>query len=305
MDELRDMMQTLVGAVHAQQQLLQQHFQQSQQPVNQHSECQVCGVRAIKADWRNDYSETAFANLAEYALHLVATNKMRANGLKRDCGTKSKRVVRPMVLPTYAKVLDRAIIVEQDEERKRYQDHKRCHNFQNEGSSRQKQYKMGQSEKSNEGNHKSPVPTCPTCEKNLYGECWWKVTSSRCFNCKEVVHLKRDCPKLRTGVNAVPMIGHGEKNARPGGNENRPGNPGNMSENEQRQGQVFGLMPGDPRNNEDVVAVERNGETKRSINRTTRSTQKNGRIGTRSSNSGTRRPMCNSCGTGDLRRNQA
>ena len=27
MDELRDMMQTLVGVVHAQQQLLQQHFQ--------------------------------------------------------------------------------------------------------------------------------------------------------------------------------------------------------------------------------------------------------------------------------------
>ena len=78
--------------------------------------------------------------------------------------------------------------MEQDEEeRKRYKDHKWCQNFQNDGSSR------------------------------------------RCFNYKEVGHLKRDCPKLRTGVNEVSMIGYGGRNARPGGNENRSGNPGNMS----------------------------------------------------------------------------
>ena len=163
---------------------------------------------------------------------------MRARHFEEGLQYEIKRVVRPMVLPTYAEVLDRVIIVEQDEEdRKRYQDHKRCQNFQNEGSSRQKQYKVRPSGR-NDGNQRKPVPTCPTCRKNHSGESWWKVTSSQCFNCKEVGHLKRDYPKLRTKANAVPMIGYGGKNARPGGNGNRPINLWNMSGsgNEQRQG---------------------------------------------------------------------
>ena len=78
---------------------------------------------------------------------------MRARHFEEGLRYEIKRVVRPMVLPMYADVLGRAIIVEQDEEeRKRYQDHKQCQNIQNEGSSRQKQYKVGLSEKSNEGN---------------------------------------------------------------------------------------------------------------------------------------------------------
>ena len=48
----------------------------------------------------------------------------------------------------------------------------------------------------------------------------------------------KDCSKLRSGANAVPMTGYGGRNARPGGNENQLGNPGNRSGsgNEQRQG---------------------------------------------------------------------
>ena len=52
-----------------------------------------------------------------------------------------------MVLPMYVEVLDRAIIIEQDEEeRKRYQDNKWHPKFQNEGSSKQKQYEVGPSD---------------------------------------------------------------------------------------------------------------------------------------------------------------
>ncbi|GFS30379.1 hypothetical protein Acr_00g0011560 [Actinidia rufa] len=123
-----------------------------------------------------------------------------------------------MVLPTYAKVLDRAIIVEQDEdERKSYQDHKRRQKDQ----VRQKQHKVGLSGKSNEGNQQRP----------------------------EVGHLKKDCPKLRTGANAVSVIGYGGRNAMPGGNENIQAIRGagvavGMS---RRRGRVFALMPRDPR----------------------------------------------------------
>ncbi|GFY85500.1 hypothetical protein Acr_04g0002380 [Actinidia rufa] len=260
MDELREMIQILVGAMHAQQQLLQQHFQHlQQQPVNQHSsegenhrqmemeenqkdvanqevpvanidlvkqflklkpptfnggmnpvkanewlteieknfrllrcdevqkvengsylligevdrqwnlkECQVAEFERLKQIGEMTIAkyEAAFTNLAECAPHLVATDEMRAQLFEEGLRYEIKRVVRPMVLPTYAEILDRAIIVEQDEEDRK----------------------------------------------------------SHCFNCKEVGHLKKDCLKLKTGANAVPVMGYGGRNAMPGGNENRPSN---------------------------------------------------------------------------------
>ncbi|GFZ21098.1 hypothetical protein Acr_29g0002600 [Actinidia rufa] len=60
-----------------------------------------------------DY-EAAFTNLAEYAPHLVAIDEMRARRFEDGLRYEIKRVIRPLVLPTYADVLDRAIIVEQD-----------------------------------------------------------------------------------------------------------------------------------------------------------------------------------------------
>ena len=50
-----------------------------------------------------------------------------------------RRAIRPLVLPTYVDVLDKAIIVEQDEtKRKKYFDSKRRQNFVFEGISGQK-----------------------------------------------------------------------------------------------------------------------------------------------------------------------
>ena len=83
--------------------------------------------------------QVAFTNLAEYAPYLVAIDEMRARRFEERLRYEIKKVVSPMVLPTYAEVLDWAIIVEQDEEeRKKYQDPKRRQNFQNKGPSRKK-----------------------------------------------------------------------------------------------------------------------------------------------------------------------
>ncbi|XP_057502725.1 uncharacterized protein LOC130786446 [Actinidia eriantha] len=86
--------------------------------------------------------EAAFTNLAEYAPHLVATDEMRARRFEDGLRYEIKRVIRPLVLPTYADVLDRAIIVEQDEiEKRKYFDSKKRQNFNNEGPSGQKRQK--------------------------------------------------------------------------------------------------------------------------------------------------------------------
>ena len=63
--------------------------------------------------------EEAFTNLAEYAPHLVATYKMRTRRFENELNYEIKRVIHPLVLPTYADVLDCAIIVEHDEMEKR------------------------------------------------------------------------------------------------------------------------------------------------------------------------------------------
>ncbi|GFY99211.1 hypothetical protein Acr_13g0006120 [Actinidia rufa] len=179
-----------------------------------------------------DY-EGSFTNLAEYAPHLVATDEMRACRFEDGLRHKIKRVIRLLVLPTYAEVLDRAIIVEQDEiERKKYFD----------------RASAGVPEK---------------CGRYHWGVCWKdriEVRNEiRCFHCNEMEHIKRNCPRLRTeavapkgrpgGGNMTPA-----GNTRPGGN--RLGNSGNRdgNVNNQRQGRAFALMPGDARNTEDVVA---------------------------------------------------
>ncbi|GFY97649.1 hypothetical protein Acr_12g0001900 [Actinidia rufa] len=187
-----------------------------------------------------DY-EGSFTNLAEYAPHLVATDEMRARRFEDGLRHEIKRVIRPLVLPTYAEVLDRAIIVEQDEiERKKYFDSKRRQNFGGEGTSGQKKQKPEMKSRSFGSNPKGIEVR----------------NEIRCFHCNEVGHIKRNCPRLRAEA-VAPRGGLGgenvrpAENARPGGN--RPGNRGgNM--NNQRQGQAFALTPGDARNTEDVVA---------------------------------------------------
>ncbi|GFY98606.1 hypothetical protein Acr_13g0000070 [Actinidia rufa] len=88
-----------------------------------------------------DY-EAAFTNLAEYAPHLVATDEMRAKRFEDGLRYEIKRVIQPLVLPTYANILDRVIIVEHDEiEKRKYFDNKKRQNFNNEGPSGQKKQK--------------------------------------------------------------------------------------------------------------------------------------------------------------------
>ncbi|GFY88334.1 hypothetical protein Acr_06g0002740 [Actinidia rufa] len=99
--------------------------------------------------------EAAFTNLAEYAPHLVATDEMRARRFEDGLRYEIKRVIRPLVLPTYADVLDRAIIVGQDEmEKKKYFDNKKRQNFNNEGPSGQKKQKP----ESNWRNQRGQIP---------------------------------------------------------------------------------------------------------------------------------------------------
>ncbi|XP_057492462.1 uncharacterized protein LOC130778074 [Actinidia eriantha] len=205
-----------------------------------------------------DY-EGSFTNLAEYAPHLVATDEMRARRFEDGLRHEIRRAIRPLVLPTYADVLDRAIIVEQDEiERKKYFNSKKRQNYGAEETSGQKKQKPEMKSRNFGNNPKGQVQVCQKCGRYHWGVCWKdriEVRNEiRCFHCNEVGHIKRNCPRLRTEA-VAPRASPGGVNARPWGN--RRGNPGNRggNMNNQRQGRAFALTPGDARNTEDVVAV--------------------------------------------------
>ncbi|GFS43559.1 hypothetical protein Acr_00g0085770 [Actinidia rufa] len=167
--------------------------------------------------------EAAFTNLAEYAPHLVATDEMRARRFEDGLRYEIKRVIRPLVLPTYADVLDHAIIVEQDEMEKR-------------------KFLIARNDKISIT--KGRVDRRDRSQ-NPIGE----IKGGK----YRMGHIRRNCPKLGTGA-IVPRENQGGGNARPGGN--RQGNQGNRSGNgnNQRQGQVFALMTGNAKNDEIVVA---------------------------------------------------
>ena len=71
------------------------------------------------------------------------------------------------------------------------------------------------------------------------GECWNKGPAV-CYGCGQPGHYKNACPNVATGANAVPRI-------------NAQGNA-NQGNRNQQQGRAYALVPGDPRNDEEIIA---------------------------------------------------
>ncbi|KAF7134627.1 hypothetical protein RHSIM_Rhsim08G0114800 [Rhododendron simsii] len=184
--------------------------------------------------------EAEFTNLAEYAPHIVADENKKArkfeDGLKYEIG----KVVRPMRLPTYADVVDRALLVEQEiEESRRFTENRKRQNSgignKNGGGASKRPYTGSTNNGRQGGDRRERVPRCQTCGKEHFGTCRSTIT---CYGCGRQGHYKSECPNLPSGVNAVPIS-----------KTTTVGKP-----NTRVQGKAFALVPGDPRNNENVVA---------------------------------------------------
>ncbi|XP_058219278.1 uncharacterized protein LOC131329877 [Rhododendron vialii] len=126
-----------------------------------------------------DY-EAEFTNLEKFGSHAIDIDKRKACKFEDGLIPGIRNVVKPLRLPTYADVLDRALIVEQGrEDVKKISESKKRKNRQNTGKVDQR----------------GTLPACATCGKNHSGN----------------GHIQRDYPKKLTGANAMP-IGNNVKN---------------------------------------------------------------------------------------------
>ncbi|KAF7126629.1 hypothetical protein RHSIM_Rhsim11G0010200 [Rhododendron simsii] len=197
-----------------------------------------------------------FTSLANYAEHLIPNEDSKARRFEDGLLPDYRKHIKPLNFETYPEVLNCALMLEgEDNNAKKYEESKkrwRSNKGAGEGSSSKKPYtepshkgrnnnKGGNNQNNNRDNNQgnnhqnNQVPTCDTCGKAHRGICW--RTTNGCFGCGEMGHIKRDCPKMRSGANVVPL-----------------GNRGQGAGTERRHGKAFALVPRDPHNTEEVVA---------------------------------------------------
>ena len=124
--------------------------------------------------------EADFTNLAVYAPYLVANDEMKARKFEEGLKHEIRKIVRPFQLPTYAEVLDRAILVEQDvEESRRFNERKRSLGKGSQSFAKKPRFNQGGNQRNNQWgrNDQQQRPACRTCGRNHGGECWNKGPS--------------------------------------------------------------------------------------------------------------------------------
>ncbi|XP_028085066.1 uncharacterized protein LOC114286168 [Camellia sinensis] len=164
-------------------------------------------------------------------------------------------LVGVLKLPTYVKVLDRALMAEAILAAKKqalaptteWKGKRSRFNFKR-GWSFPKRQNTGSS--SNSSQNSLSIPNCSDCGMKHKGACY--CASGACFRCGNIGRMVRGCLMRSNDVNRPMASSAGSAFvARLNARTNARGNTGNKT---LRQGRVFALVPGDVQNIESVVS---------------------------------------------------
>ncbi|XP_043710389.1 uncharacterized protein LOC122659330 [Telopea speciosissima] len=138
-----------------------------------------------------DY-ELKFEDLSKFAPHLVDTEERKARQFERGLRSDLKRIIAAFKCPTYAEVVKRAQIVEDNSrfvppsvpntQKKRSHPHP-TQNYDNHSKQQRTTY------------HHQERTVCPKCKKPHSGECM--AGSNACFRCGKEGHMAKDCPEQK------------------------------------------------------------------------------------------------------------
>ncbi|XP_028073717.1 uncharacterized protein LOC114276136 [Camellia sinensis] len=186
--------------------------------------------------------DRAFTELARYAPHMVDDEYRKARKFEGGLRGPIQDRVNMLNMPTYAGVLDKAILAEAN--LNRYQSssegQRKRQNYDNRRVPFKAKKKVNVDSSSNPNQDGNAKPLCTSCGKLHFGVCRW--ATGACYECGEIGHRVKDCPKARTG--------DGKRNGSTSGSAQK----NNIGGVQARQGRVFALVPGDAQNAEAVVS---------------------------------------------------
>ncbi|RVW70653.1 Retrovirus-related Pol polyprotein from transposon 17.6 [Vitis vinifera] len=150
-------------------------------------------IRLEQGDMTMAQYEAKFTELSRFSPQLIATEEEKA--LKFQDGLKPylKNKISILKLGVYSKVVDRALIVEKDNEE--------LHQY------REQQRKRNRSDGAHDG-------ACPICGKKHGGRPCYRETGA-CFGCGKQGHLIRDCPENRKFITGKPKEENKEDKQKP------------------------------------------------------------------------------------------
>ncbi|XP_028071220.1 uncharacterized protein LOC114273619, partial [Camellia sinensis] len=196
--------------------------------------------------------EAKFTELAIFALHMVNIDYKKARKFEGGLNLDVYNRVGILKLPTYVKVLDRALMAEAILAAKKqinapiteWRGKRSGSNFRKGHSSfTSKGQNTGFSSSSSQSSGSMPV--CPECGRKHKGMC--HHASGTCFQCGKIGHMIRDCP-IRFNTTTHPVTS--SAGSAPAPRMNVRANTGGET---LRQGRVFALVLGDVQNTKSVV----------------------------------------------------